>query len=151
MNAFRDGTWEQRFSKMGDEAEGRFEKYASDVLGLGFVRKGLSRPPIQLSSVPARIRYEPDYLMSKNLVEVQGVGRDQIVKVKLDKWNCLCFWNGIHPVMIYVWDSHKQRECLFPLFNFEKLIAKGKGSLGVFAEGKPYFAFAADDIFALAA
>lgn len=138
---------------MGDEAEGHFVQYATDVLGLGVVRYGLDRPPIQLASVPARLRYTPDFLMSRCLVEVQGVGRDQKVKLKLSKLGSLHHWNDIRTerfdgVKFYVWDSHKKREVLFPLSVFDDLIDQGKTALALFPENKAYFEFAADDVFA---
>lgn len=147
MSAFKDGTWAQRYTKLGDEAEGMFELYAKDVLDKGFVRTGLDRPPLALYMLPTRERYRPDYLMSDCYVEVQGLGRDQTFKLKLDKWNCLCFWNGIHPVRIYVWDSHKKRECMFDLFEIERLLGEGRGNIAAFPEKKPYFALPADDVF----
>jgi hypothetical protein len=150
--SFKDRSWEQRFGAMGDEAEGHFEAYAKEVLNLGFVRFGLNRPPIALHTVPARLRYMPDYLMSKRLVEVQGVGRDQLIKLKLDKWGVLHHWNDVRTaefdgVWIYIWDSHHKRECMFPLANFDKILGEGHGALGHFPEGKPYFEFDADLVF----
>lgn len=156
MSAFKDQSWEQRFGAMGDEAEQKFEEYAKDVLDRGFVRYGLNRPPIKMHSLPARIRYTPDYLMSRCFVEVQGLGRDQKFKLKFDKWNSLRWWNDFKRedfdgVSLYVWDSHKKRETMFPLECLDALLSDGTGALGVFHEGKPYIEFPADDVFGLAA
>ena len=79
--SFKDGTWAQRFGALGDEAEQVFERVAR----YGWVRYGLNRPPLQMHRLPARIRYTPDYLMSNKFIEVQGLGRDQKLKLKLDK------------------------------------------------------------------
>ena len=154
--SFKDQSWEKRFGAMGDEAEGHFEQYATETLKLGFVRYGLDRPPIQMHRLPKHLCYTPDYLMSGCMVEVQGVGRDQQVKVKHDKLNSLRWWNdfqrpGFDGVCFYVWDSHKKRECMFHLSVFDKLLGQGKGQLDAFAEGKPYMYWAADDVFAEAA
>lgn len=147
MTTFRDQAWEHRFDKMGDEAEGHFEDYAERVLKKKFVRFGLDRPPLRMSDLPTRIRYTPDYLMGKHFVEVQGFGRDQTYKIKLEKLNCLHWWNDLHPVQMYVWDSHNKRECMTHLFTIDRLINDGHAELGHFHEGKAYFALRGDDIF----
>lgn len=153
MSAFKDQSFNQRFAQMGDEAEGHFETYAKEVLDRSFVRYGLARPPIQMHALPARIRYTPDYLMSKCFVEVQGLGRDQQMKVKHDKLNSLRWWNDFQRpsfdgVRLYIWDSHHQRECWFHLSMLDELLADGKGALGCFEQDrKPYIHWNADDIF----
>lgn len=144
---FRDRPFDQRFTAMGDEAEGRFEEYATNVLKKGFVRYGLDRPPLRMGDLPTRLRYTPDYLMGKQFVEVQGFGRDQTYKIKLEKLNSLHWWNDLHPVQMYVWDSHKKRECMLHLFELDRIINDGKAELGHFAEGKAYFALRAEDLF----
>lgn len=148
MSSFRDGSWAHRFEHLGDEAEGHFEEYAEKVLGKKFVRFGLDRPPLHIPSLPTRIRYTPDYLMSHRFVEVQGFGRDQTFKIKLEKLNSQHWWNDLHPVHFYVWDSHKKRECMVHLRAIDQLIDRGVAELGHFREGKSYFAIEGDDIFA---
>lgn len=145
---FKDQTWENRFQAMGDEAEGHFERYATESQGLGFVRFGLDRPPLKMSSLPTRLRYTPDYLMSNRFVEVQGFGRDQTFKIKLEKLNCLHWWNDLHPVFVYVWDSTNERECMIPLLHLVTLIDQGHAILDAFPEGKAYYAIDGDDVFA---
>lgn len=147
MSSFRDQSFEQRFEKMGDEAEGRFEVYAADKLQRGFIRFGLNRPPLKMSELPTRLRYTPDYLMGRRFVEVQGLGRDQTMKVKIDKLNCAHYWNDLHPFWWYLWDRTNERECMFHLFVLDQLINESKAEIGHFAEGKAYFAFKADDVF----
>lgn len=144
---FRDRPFDQRFGDMGDEAEGHFEEYATNVLKKGYVRFGLDRPPLRMSDLPTRLRYTPDYLMGKQFVEVQGFGRDQTYKIKLEKLNSLHWWNDLHPVQMYVWDSHKKRECMLHLFDLDRIINDGRADLGHFAEGKAYFALRAEDLF----
>jgi hypothetical protein len=84
------------------------------------------------------------------------VGRDQRIKVKFDKWNSLRWWNDFKRkdfdgVKFYVWDSHNERECFFPLECFDTLLGQSKGELGTFHEGKPYMWWSADDVFEVAA
>ena len=130
---------------MGDEAEGEFEKWAEQQQ-LGYVRLGLNRPPLAVHLLPTRLRYLPDYLLSKNFVEVQGVGRDQTVKVKIEKYNSLRYWNDLHEVRFFIWDRTNERTAIFPLGLFDGLLGAGKGTLGAFSEGKAWFGFRADDL-----
>jgi hypothetical protein len=109
-----------------------------------------------MHALPARVRYTPDYVMSRCFVEVQGVGRDQKVKLKLDKLGALHHWNDIRTdqfrgVEFYLWDSTHERECVVPLSALDALMASGKVALDSFPEGKSYFAFDAQDIFDAAA
>lgn len=152
MSQFKDRDWNARFNDLGDEAEGRFERYCVEELGVNFVRFGLNRPPLQMGMLPARIRYTPDYLLSSRFVEVQGLGRDQRFKMKFDKLGALHWWNDIqgskfHGVDIYVWDSHHQRETIFPLAHLDELI-EDAGTKDSFPEGKPFWSVPASAVFA---
>lgn len=145
--SFKDRGWNARFEQLGDEAEGIFEEVATQQLKLGYVRYGLNRPPIQMSRLPARIRYSPDYLMSAKFVEVQGFGRDQLLKLKIDKWMSLHFWNSIHPVELFAWDTTNNRWCFVTLDDLDLLIADGMATFAAFPERKSYLAFEADALF----
>lgn len=123
---------------MGDEAEGVFEGTYPE----GFVRFGLNRPPIRLASVPPFIRYTPDYLTSKGLVEVQGLGRDQTFKLKVDKLAALYQWAEHFRVDVFVWDSAKRRYGWLRLDELYDAICE-HARIREFAEGKPYWALAA--------
>ena len=104
-DTFSSQSFSKRFSKMGDEAEGIFEA----VYPQGWARYGLNRPPIQLKNVPPKIRYTPDYITGKGLVEVQGFGRDQTFKLKIDKWQALIDWHNDFRVDLFVWDTTNKR------------------------------------------
>lgn len=121
---------------MGDEAEEVFEQTTSN----GFVRYGLNRPPIKLGNVPEMVRYTPDYLQHDRLVEVQGIGADRTIKLKVDKYAALLQWNQIFPTFMFVWDSKARAYTEFPIDGFPVLLCE----LDRFAEGKPYFALKAD-------
>lgn len=145
MPQYKDEKWGEREKVLGDISETKFEEWCERNT-LNFVRTGLSRPPLQMWKLPARIRYTPDYLLTKCYVECQGFGRDQKYKLKLEKWNCLWFWNNVHPVSLYVWDSHLKRECFIALTDFANIL-DSKCSIDQFAEGKSYMAVPADLIF----
>lgn len=99
---------------MGDKAEEAFMRYAEEQ-GFSAVKYGLHRPPLNLAKVPRFIRYTPDYLTSHGLVECVGLGKDQTLKLKLDKMQALQLWNAWFPVQVWVWDSHKKRGTLVDL------------------------------------
>ena len=142
VSSFRHGSWTQRFEKMGDEAERVFEA----TYPQGFVRYGLARPPIGLSNVPAFIRYTPDYLTAKGLVEVQGLGQDQTFKLKMDKYESLFEWNAEFRVDLFVWDSYKKRYGWIKFDDLDGYILAGLAQRGTFPEGKTYWAVTADSL-----
>jgi hypothetical protein len=102
---FRDQSFANRFAKMGDQAEGVFEA----TYPQNWERFGLDRAQINLSRVPEFIRFTPDYLTAKGLVEVQGFGRDQRFKLKDAKLAALREWHDIFRTDLFVWDSHNKR------------------------------------------
>lgn len=147
VGSYKDQKWSEREKTLGDEAEGHFIEWC-DSIPLGYVRSGLERPPLQMWRLPHRIRYTPDFLLTKCYVEVQGFGRDQQFKLKVDKHGCLRWWNDLHPVVLFVWDSHYQRQCFITLEAFEGLLGTEHATLGSFSEGKTYFSVKGDAIFA---
>lgn len=138
--SFRDRPFSERFEKLGDEAESIFES----VYSHGFVKYGLSRPPINLATVPEFIRYTPDYLTSKGLVEVQGFGRDQTFKLKEDKYGALCDWHYWAEVRVdlFVWDSWNREYGWIRLLD----LTTEDAEIRHFPEGKPYYAWQAKDL-----
>lgn len=141
--SFKDRRWESRFEAMGDQAEAKFE----EVCDRGFVRYGLNRPPIRMSMLPEFVRYTPDYLTSKCFVEVQGFGRDQTFKLKVDKYQALVAWSAFHPVEIFIYDSYNDRSIQLTLDDVYQLW-QDYGSGGSFPEGKQYWSVPASAIFA---
>lgn len=141
MGSFNKQGFVARSTTMGDEAEAVFERAYPQK----WVRFGINRPPINVKLVPPFVRYAPDYLTSKGLVEVQGFGRDQIAKFKLGKLEALTEWNDKFRVDFFLWDSSNQRYGWVRLAELdEALIAHG--SAMTFHEGNPYTALRADCI-----
>lgn len=126
---------------MGDEAEGIFER----VYPEGFARFGICRPPVNLTNVPPKIRYTPDYLTAKGLVEVQGFGNDQMLKLKLDKLQALDDWHDDFRVDLFVWDS-KHKRCGFVRLSDLHEACEQHGVMREFPEGKAYVALRAECI-----
>ncbi len=132
--SFAEKPFGVRIRTMGDIAERKFEERSV----VEWVRYGLCRPPIDMSALPPELRYTPDYLTAQGLVEVQGLGQDQTLKVKHDKLEALRWWSKIHPVFLFVYDSHKDRHSLLSLDDLTKRCKESDTES--FPEGKPYFA-----------
>lgn len=140
MTQFRDRQWSDRFLVLGDEAEAVFDEWHP----VKSAPLGLNRPDVPLGNVPAFLRYMPDRLLADGLVECQGIGRDQTVKLKLDKFLALKLWHNIFPTRMFVWDSANRRCGFLALDEIEALIAAGKVEWRRFPEGKAYIAIDAE-------
>lgn len=104
--------WKKRWEAMGDQAEAAFEKaYAIN----GFQRFGLNRAPFSVATVPAKIRFTPDYLMADRFIECKGIGQDQTLKIKVNQLLWLMVWNSEYPVAMFIFDSWNQRHALMPI------------------------------------
>lgn len=131
---FHKKDWNSRFAAMGDEAETQFEETYEN----GWARFGLNRPNVKVGMLPPMIRHAPDYLTSHGFVEAMGVGRDRILKLKIDKALAIQQWHQIFPVRMFLWDSKKKESRMLeweelwpilPTFPIEH-----------FPEGKAYWA-----------
>lgn len=100
MTGFSDRSFESRFGWMGDTSERVFEQVER-----GWTRYGLQRPNVNVAKLPLKIRYTPDYLQTKCLVEVQAMGKDGFLKIKQEKVIALCLWASEMPLDFFVWDS----------------------------------------------
>ena len=135
--AFHEGSFKQRFGFMGDRAEGVFEQ----VFKGGLATYGLRRPPLNLSKVPMKIRYTPDFITSFGLVEAMGCGgRDSTIKLKCEKFEALLEWHSDWKVELFVFDSSLMRHTTVGLDELSKIIVTGKAEKGEFSEGKAYWA-----------
>lgn len=140
-SAFKDQNWSKRYTRLGDEAEGVFDRVMG-YHGIPVVRYGLNRPDVPLADVTEFVRYTPDFLTPTCLVEVQGVGRDGLLKVKVDKWSALQQWNMFMRTELFIWD--KQNQCHIQLHVHD--IPMMQAELQRFPEGKPYFEIPLDRI-----
>ncbi len=142
--SFKDQSWATRYAGLGDIAESKFES----VYKTGFTRFGLDRPPYKLSVIPARLRGRPDYETASFFVEVVGFGKDQLLKIRIEKMQVMSFWHHqVFPVEFFIYDSFNDRYVFRGLRQLDELVNKGKVQLGQFPEGKAYFAFSAKDLF----
>lgn len=140
MRSFRDQPFAHRLGKMGDAAEGVFESTYPE----GWASYGLRRPPINLSTVPPVIRYTPDYVTGKGLVEVQGFGADQTCKLKVEKFDAMRQWHDWFRTDMFLWDSHNKRYGWVRMIQLHDLIDGGSPQVEEFPEGKAYYAIPAE-------
>ena len=136
---YREQQWSQRVGTLGDIAEGVFE----DVAPFGSsIRFGLNRPPFKVGKLTPEQRSAPDYLSGTGFfVEVQGCGRDNILKVKLEKWNALKAWNKhIGEVRFFFWNGNLSEWVAMSWDAVSKLVTKAKRTDGVqeFNDGNEY-------------
>lgn len=125
-----------RFGLLGDTAEGFFERIWPE----NWERFGLNRPQLNMGMLPSRIRHMPDYVTSKNLIEVKGIGKDDTVKLKVEEWNCAHFWNQVHPLRIFIWSSHRFAWAVADVKDIQRMIDTGNSSLGQYHDDRAYFA-----------
>jgi hypothetical protein len=144
MPKFENQPFAQRLKVMGDTAERKFE----EVWEKPFSRFGFHRPEFSVNNLPKLILHMPDYIDSVNLIEVKGFGRDQTFKVKVLEYGYMQQWDQVHPLLIFVWDSHRKRYTDFPLKALTEWINSGVAELGYFPEPKAYFAVPAKEVFA---
>lgn len=144
--SFKDGTWDERVETLGDIAELQFERYCKDR-GIPFIRYGLNRPPLRVASLPAFIRYTPDYLTVQGLVEVQGCGNDGLIKLKHDKLWALKEWDQHDNVYFFFWNSANEEYMRVPFDRIMLLLDQGGIRVdGHFDGYKPYSAIRWDDL-----
>ena len=122
---------------LGDPAEDRFQA----VHPTNYVTFGLRRPPLQVHRLPTRIRYAPDFLTSAGFVEVQGFGREGVIRIKTDKLGALSWWSDLFPVEWFFFDSHKDAHAYVAHNEVLDAINKDERvTLDRFPEGKACFA-----------
>lgn len=145
MSNFQDSSWHVRFSQMGDASERKFEEWAEGR----FERWGINRPEnLHVPSLPPNVRAAPDYITNEGFVECMGVGRGQQLKLKLEKYAVLTWWNHVMPLRVWVWDSHKKRSCIIALADLDKIIqTPGVIEVAYFDDRKLAMAIPADIIF----
>jgi len=156
---YRDQPWNARFGKMGDQAETVFE----EVRPLGpFIRFGWNRPQgISVTHMPVVLRHKPDYYAAGSLIEVVGLGKDGILKLKVSKYEALKLWRQLMAgddmmgqggeILLFVWNSHKKMYALLSWEEQKQLVAAARREgIKEFNDGNRYFPIPWDSITAKA-
>ena len=142
--SFRD-----RQRVMGDWSEDAFRAWAKQN-NIACEEWGLKRPQFKrFARLPKLVRHQPDFLCESpkdsNLiphffVEVKGVGKDQVVKVKAEDLACIETITDVYqlPVLLFVYDSSKEQVAMF---DSQSLIEDDKSELvhGEFSDGNKLY------------
>jgi len=104
--SFAAKSFTERFSAMGDQAEGAFVGVNPTAH-----RTGLNRPEFSMRGMPAPMRYAPDYMLSNGFYEVMGIASrgDGKLKLKQEKIDSLNLWRVLGPIYLWVYDSSHRR------------------------------------------
>lgn len=126
---FKDKNFSARFERMGDSSEKMFEQWAT-AYKVAFINFGMNRPPFNyFAQIPSNLRHTPDFLCEAQggrfghlrdkdgkltrhfMADAKGVGRDQIIKIKLESHEALQAWQAFtgRPAAYFVYDSVKKR------------------------------------------
>lgn len=109
------------------------EVHFDEVFGDESARWGIDHPPFDVSSLPPIVRYAPDRIMAGKFVECKGIGKDAVLKIKVEQMHDLRFWSYLMPVKVFIWDSHRKRWTMIDLETLEKAFHKN-GSLEQFPD-----------------
>jgi len=141
---FASKPFHERLAVLGDEAEGEFERWAN-IERIGFERSGRRRPPFSMKKLHAYVRHEPDYLTEDAYYEVKGFGKEQVLKLRTDKLDALHYWDLIHPVRLWIWDSLNRRFVWWDLQSIDRLAEEAE--TGRFPENTHFYAIKAEVLF----
>jgi hypothetical protein len=139
--SFSERPWHGRYADMGDTAERAFEARSK----VGYVRMGISRPPLRVPDLHPYVRQIPDYLTTRGWIEVMGIGADQTLKLKVEKLAALKFWSLLMPVYLWVWDAHNKRHSEVPLALLEGLALDAE--IARFPDSNAYYKIPAYELF----
>ncbi|KKL20256.1 hypothetical protein LCGC14_2457280, partial [marine sediment metagenome] len=88
---------------------------------------GWNRPDVSMNNMTNELKHIPDYYTANGyFVEVGGLGRDGIYKLKLDKYEGLAFWNKMQPLKLFVWNSSTSEWALIQWSEVKRLVAKAR-------------------------
>lgn len=118
---------------MGDTAERIFEEVHQNK----WVRFGFNRPPFRMTHLSSFVRHTPDYCDRFGLWDCMGLGRDGILKLKLEKFEALAEWNNHQPTGLFVWNSHL-REYAYIRFDDLATLVSGQ-NVRRFNDGNQYW------------
>jgi hypothetical protein len=115
---FSQQNWKERKAYLGHTSENAFEVFCKKE-GITFEHFGFkSESLLDYKTIPVYVRTRPDYICQKEnenfFVEVNGVGKDGIIKIKIDAVVGIPFWEMLLPVKIFIYDSTRKKYSLFP-------------------------------------
>jgi hypothetical protein len=90
------------------------------------VRYSLDRAPFRMTNLPSRLRHSPAYLTAETFIDVRSVGDDGTVRLDPEAYEALCWWDLVHPVVLFITDERTGRWCLEPISAVTGWISTGR-------------------------
>ena len=91
-----------------------------------YVRFAVERAPFRLANLPARLRHSPAYLTAETFIDVRSVRDDGHVRIDPEAYEALCWWDLLHPVVLFITDERTGRWCLEPISAVTEWISTGR-------------------------
>jgi hypothetical protein len=90
-----------------------------------YVRYSVDRAPFRLTNLPSRLRHCPAYLTAETFIDVRAVHDDGTVRLDPEAYEALCWWDLVHPVVLFISDEQTGRWCLEPISAVTEWISTG--------------------------
>ena len=91
-----------------------------------YVRYSVERAPFRLANLPSKLRHSPAYLTAETFIDVRSVRDDGTVRLDLEAYEALCWWDLLHPVVLFISDERSGRWCLEPISAVTEWISTGR-------------------------
>jgi hypothetical protein len=91
-----------------------------------YVRYSVDRAPFRMANLPSRLRHSPAYLTAETFIDVRSVREDGLVRLDPEAYEALCWWDLLHPVVLFISDERSGRWCLEPISAVTEWIATGR-------------------------
>ncbi len=112
-----------------------------------YVRYSVERAPFRLTTLPSRLRHSPAYLTAETFIDVRSVRHDGMVRLDPEAYEALCWWDLLHPVVLFISDERTGRWCLEPISAVIEWISTGRVQPVAGPAGATWWAIPADLIF----
>ena len=112
-----------------------------------YVRYSVERAPFRLTTLPSQLRHSPAYLTAETFIDVRSVRDDGMVRLDPEAYEALCWWDLLHPVVLFISDERTGRWCLEPISAVTEWISTGRVQPVAGPAGAMWWAIPADVIF----
>jgi hypothetical protein len=113
-----------------------------------YVRYSVERAPFRMTNLPSKLRHSPAYLTAETFIDVRSVRDDGMVRLDPEAYEALCWWDLLHPVVLFISDERTGRWCLEPISAVTEWISTGRVEPVPAPGGTTVWAIPADLIFA---
>ena len=91
-----------------------------------YVRYSVERAPFRMTNLPSKLRHSPAYLTAETFIDVRSVRDDGMVRLDPEAYEALCWWDLLHPVVLFISDERTGRWCLEPISAVTEWISTGR-------------------------